>query len=186
MIDPILLDFPDTFDTERLTIRAPRIGDGAELNAAVRESVEELRPWMPWADPVESVEQTEANIRHAVAKWLAREDLRLNIYLKGTDTFVAGSGLHRIKWEVPRMEIGYWCRTRFVGQGYITEAVNAITAFAFDRLGAHRVEIRCDALNTRSSAVARRAGFPLEATLRQYSRSVSGELRDELVFAKLQ
>ena len=182
---PILLDFPDSFDTERLTIRAPRIGDGAELNAAVAESAVELKPWMPWADPVSTVEDTEANIRNAIAKWIERKDLRLNLYLKGTQTFVGGSGLHRIDWDVPRFEIGYWCRTRFVGQGYITEAVNAITAFAFDVLGARRVEIRCDSLNTRSRAVAERAGFPLEATLHNYSTSVTGEVRDELVFAKI-
>lgn len=182
---PILFDFPDSFDTERLTIRAPRFGDGAELNAAVAESVDELRPWMPWADQVPTVEESEANIRGAVARWLQREDLRLNLYLKGTKTFVGGSGLHRIDWDVPRFEIGYWCRTRFVGHGYITEAVIAITAFAFDVLHARRVEIRCDALNTRSRAVAERAGFPLEATLHNYAASVSGEVRDELVFAKL-
>ena len=86
---------------------------------------------------------------------------------------------------MPRFEIGYWCRTSYAGKGYITEAVNAITAFAFDVLGARRVEIRCDALNLRSRRVAERCGFPLEATLRQFDRSVDGELRDELVFAKL-
>ncbi|QSO52916.1 hypothetical protein JZ785_03040 [Alicyclobacillus curvatus] len=38
------MDFPEEFDTERLVIRSPRWGDGAELNAAIRESIEELRP----------------------------------------------------------------------------------------------------------------------------------------------
>ncbi len=45
----ILLEFPEEFETERLMIRSPFWGDGAELNAAIQESIKELRPWMPWA-----------------------------------------------------------------------------------------------------------------------------------------
>ncbi len=36
--------FPDAFETERLLIRSPMPGDGPELYAAVRESMEDLLP----------------------------------------------------------------------------------------------------------------------------------------------
>ncbi len=49
-MNPLLLDFPDSFDTERLTIRAPRVEDAQEVIDAVTESLPELRPWMPWAN----------------------------------------------------------------------------------------------------------------------------------------
>lgn len=39
---PILFLFPEQFQTERLTIRAPQWGDGAMVNEAMRESVDEL------------------------------------------------------------------------------------------------------------------------------------------------
>jgi RimJ/RimL family protein N-acetyltransferase len=185
MLKPILFDFPDSFESERITIRAPRAGEGKAVAEAIGESYTELAPWMPWASPDPDVAEVEANLRESAAKWLRREDLRLNLWLKGTDTFVGGSGLHRLNWEVPRFEIGYWCRTRFSGQGYITEAVNAITDFAFKTLGARRIEIRCDSLNERSRRVAERAGYTLEASLRQQDRAISGELRDTLVFVKL-
>ena len=42
MKPPILMDFPESFETERLLIRSPLPGDGPELHAAVRESIEEL------------------------------------------------------------------------------------------------------------------------------------------------
>ena len=84
---------------------------------------------------------------------------------------------------MPKFEIGYWLRTRFAGQGYMTEAVGGITAFAFDRLGARRVEIRCDSLNRRSARVAERAGFFLEGELRNAEVGPGGELRDTLVFS---
>ncbi|MBN2304508.1 MAG: GNAT family N-acetyltransferase, partial [Anaerolineae bacterium] len=96
---------------------------------------------------------------------------------------VGGSGLHRIDWSVPRMEIGYWARTSMSGHGYITEAVLGITAFAFETLGAQRIEIRCDARNIRSAAVAERAGYTREACLRHSDRGVDGSLRDTLIYA---
>jgi hypothetical protein len=36
MKPPILMDFPESFETERLLIRSPLPGDGPELHAAVR------------------------------------------------------------------------------------------------------------------------------------------------------
>jgi RimJ/RimL family protein N-acetyltransferase len=87
---------------------------------------------------------------------------------------------------VRRFEIGYWVRRRFAGQGYITEAVRGITRFAFETLAARRVEIHCDARNERSQAVARRAGYELEATLRKHMLAPDGELRDTLIFVRLE
>lgn len=183
---PILLDFPDSFDTERLTIRSPLPGDGAELQAAVAETIDELRPWMEWADHIPTVEEDEELVRQARARFLKREDLWLLLFLKGTQTLVGGSGLHNIDWDVPRFEIGYWVRKRFARQGYIGEAVRGITRFAFETLGARRVEIRCDARNVRSQAVAKRAGYRLEATLRHHAVAPDGQLRDTLIFACLE
>lgn len=184
-MNPVLLEFPDSFDTDRLTIRAPRFGDGAELNAAVRDSIAELKPWMPWAQTLPSVEDSEDNIRKAVAKFLLREDLRLLLYLKGTGTLVGSSGLHRINWTVPCFEIGYWMRTPFCGRGLMTEAVNGITAFARDQLKARRLEIRVAEPNTRSWQVAKRAGFPLEATLHNDRRLFDGSLSHTRVYTKI-
>jgi RimJ/RimL family protein N-acetyltransferase len=183
--NPLLLDFPDSFETERLTIRAPRAGDGAEVNAAVLESLTELRPWMPWARTAPTLEESEANIRGAVAKFLSREDLRLLLFLKNTGTLIGSSGLHRIDWSVPRFEIGYWVRMSHAGRGYITEAVTGITAFARDHLGARRVEIRMDARNERSWRVAERAGFTLEGVIRHERRALNGTLSDGRIYAKI-
>ena len=65
------------------------------------------------------------------------------------------------------------------------EAVIAITAFAFDRLGARRVEIRCGTDNERSAAVARRAGFTLEGICRHAKRSRDGKLIDLMEFSQI-
>jgi ribosomal-protein-serine acetyltransferase len=69
------------------------------------------------------------------------------------------------------------------GRGYVTEAVHGIAAFAFDLLGAQRVEIRCDPLNRPSARVAELAGFSLEGELRNDARATDGTLRNNLVFS---
>jgi RimJ/RimL family protein N-acetyltransferase len=183
--DPILLEFPDHFETERLLLRTPKPGDSAAIHPAIQESLDNLTPWMPWASANETVDQLESHLRMMAARFLMREDLPLMLWRKSDGLYVGGSGLHRIDWSVPRFEIGYWVRASLEGQGYITEAVNGITRFAFDVLKAERVEIRCDARNQRSAAVARRAGYTLEATFRRDSRGTDGELRDSLIFSKI-
>jgi RimJ/RimL family protein N-acetyltransferase len=183
MVAPILLDLPDAFESERLLIRAPRPGDGAAIDEATRETLGPLRQWMDWALPEPSVEISEAFARHGAADYIARTNFPLLLWLKDGTTFVGSSGFHPRDWLVPSFEIGYWCRTRFEGQGYISEAVRAISRFAFTELGARRLEIRCDARNERSARVAQRAGYQLEGRFHNHRIDTNGQLQDSLIFA---
>lgn len=182
---PILKDFPDSLETERLLVRSPLPGDGPELYAAVKDSLEELDPWMPWTRHHATIADSEESARRGRVEFLERSDLRMHLFLKGTETLIGSSGLHRIDWDVPKFEIGYWLRTPHTGRGYMTEAVRGITGFAFRELGARRVEIKCESTNTKSMKVAERCGYTLEAEVRNDARSVSGELRNTLVYAML-
>lgn len=183
--DPILLEIPESFESERLLIRAPLWGDGAAINEAVRESFEELRPWMPWAQRIPTLEEAEAEIRRARLQFMERKDLRLLLVNKETGQFVGSSGLSRIDWQIRKFEIGYWVRTSLAKQGYVTEAVKAIANFAIQELQANRIEIRCDSRNIRSAKVAERAGFTLEGILRNDMCDVDGSLRNTMIFAKV-
>lgn len=176
---------PDGFETERLIVRAPRWEDGAVVNAAILESLPELQPWMAWARPAPRLEETEANVRRARLRFLARVDLRLHVFHKDSGRFLGSSGLHRIDWALRRFEIGYWLRTSETGRGYMTEAVAGITDFAARELAANRIEIRCDVRNARSRAVAERLGFRLDGVLRGEALDSAGLPSDEMVFAKV-
>ena len=58
-MDNILRDIPNSFESERLLLRSPRPGDGAMVNAAVLDSLAELRPWMVWAQQTPTVDDNE-------------------------------------------------------------------------------------------------------------------------------
>lgn len=183
--NPLLLDIPEQFETERLLLRAPRRGDGKIINPSIVESHESLRQWMPWAKNIASVEENEEFALRSLARFILREELNYVVFERASGEHAGMTGFHHIDWSVPCFEMGYWLRTRFEGQGYMTEAVNALTRFAFDTLQAERIEIRCDVQNSRSAAVAQRAGYILEGTFRHDARDVQGELRTTLIFARI-
>lgn len=184
-INPVMIDFPESFNTERLTIRSPQWGDGADVNEAIRESVEELRPWLPFAENIPSVEESEASVRKARLRFLERSDLMLHIRDKATDEFVGSSGLHRMDWKARSFEIGYWVRTSRSGEGLVTEAVRGIEQFAIVHLQANRLEIRCDARNVRSASVAKRLGYMQEGILRRIKQDRTGAWVDMVIFSKV-
>jgi RimJ/RimL family protein N-acetyltransferase len=179
-------DFPDSFESERLTIRAPKVEDTPEVWKSICNSLPVFKEWFPWAQTEPILAEREENIREAVANFITRKDLRFHLYLKETGEFIGSTGLHRIDWTLPKFEIGYWLDTKFEGHGYMSEAVERLTQFAFEELGARRVEIRCDEENVKSRSVAERVGFTLEGTLRQDSLSPDGNvLRNTCIYAKI-
>ncbi|ANE47745.1 acetyltransferase [Paenibacillus swuensis] len=184
-MNPILIDFPDQFTTERLLIRTPLPGDGKVVYESIISSINELKEWFHFFAQNEHSEQSiEANLRESHVKFIKREDLRLLIFDKETKQFIGLSGLNKPDWEIRKFEIGYWIDTRMRGNGYMTEAVQGITNFAFTELKARRVEIRCDTLNYKSKAIPERLGFQLEGTLRGNDLSTDkSQIRDTHIYA---
>jgi RimJ/RimL family protein N-acetyltransferase len=185
ILHALLLEIPDQLETERLTIAAARAGQGAAVNEAVAESHPQLKRWMPWAQKIQTPEESEAYCREAHAKWLAREMLDFCFFRRGDGYLVGRGGLHTIDWSIPKFEIGYWVRTSCAGQGIATEATRALAEFAHGQLGARRVEITSDARNLASRRVAEKSGFVLEGIKRQGRRDPAGELADSCMYARI-
>lgn len=184
---PCLIELPMPILTPRLLIRPPQAGDGRALHAAVNASRDHLIRFLPWAATSHhSLDQSENYVRLNYAKFLMRTDLTLVLFDRQTQQLLGGSGMHRIDWTLPKFEIGYWLHKDAEGRGLISEAVNAITRYAFQQLHAKRVEIRCETDNQRSRAVAQRLGFALDGCLRGDRYKVdSQELTDTWIYSRL-
>lgn len=189
MNDPLLIHVPERIATERLVIRCAQPGDGAALNAAVGDSLDALRPYVPWAGALPTLADSEAVCRKAQARFRLREDLMMLIFERvagdAEGRLLGGTGLHRMDWKAGRFEIGYWRRTGHEGRGVATEAVHAMARLAFDELRARRVELRIDNLNRPSWRVAERCGFTLEGVMRSESLAPDGTLRDMRVYSRV-
>ena len=169
--------------TERLLIRTPIIEDASAMNAAIRYSLPELKNWMIWAQEAPTLDTSRSNLEGAIVKYEAGKDCRLHLFLKDSNIFIGSSGLHFRDKSVPSFEIGYWLSTEFVGNGYVTEAVQGITKFGFEQFGAKRIAIRMDDRNSASWRVAERSGYKLEGILHNDSRATDGSLRSTRVYA---
>lgn len=157
---------PSRIETARCVLRPYELADGPALHAAVNASLAELRPWLPWTDWHPDVAASTETCRRLRAAFDARADFTMGIFDRADGRLLGGTGLHRVKWELPSFEIGYWLRTDAVGRGIVTETTAALVRTCFEALGAVRVELITDPRNERSGKVAERVGFRLEGTLR--------------------
>ena len=185
-MQPVPLDqLPESLETDRLLVRVARPGDGAMFNAAIVESCEQLKPWLGWVYPPPSLAESEASCRRAYARFLLNEDLMAFFIDKASGALVGGSGLHHADWQLRQFEVGYWGHSRFLGKGFITEGVAALTEYALQQLGANRVFLTTDELNMASWRLAERAGFQLEGTLRNDRLNIQGQLRNTRVYSRV-
>jgi ribosomal-protein-serine acetyltransferase len=185
---PASIPLPERFDGENIVLRPWRVDDAPALFDAIRESMDRLRPWLPWTHLHPCVDATRQYIAGCVGKWATRADLVLSIWDHAETRLLGATGLHppgggTIDWALRSFEIGYWLRTSEEGRGRVAEAVRFLTRWAFEDLDAARVIIRCDPRNERSWRVAERAGYRLEGTARSVVRSGAGEVQDLRVYA---
>jgi ribosomal-protein-serine acetyltransferase len=187
-VNPTLLDLHASMATPRLLLRPPQPGDGLKVHEAKLETYDRLRQQMAWAKAKPSIEEAEEYVRLAAANWILKldEEPHLPIFMfdKNNQNFIGATGFHHIDWEVPCLEIGYWIREAYTGLGLMTEAVNALTRYAIDKLKMQRVEIRCDVNNHKSKKIPERLGYHLEATLKLNRRNADGALSDTLIYVK--
>ena len=109
------------------------------------------------------------------------DHFRVIIEKKDTGTPMGTIGLYKYSETHRRAEMGYDLLKEYWGNGYISEAVRAITNYGFNDLGLIRIEATVDQENSRSIRVLERVGFKHEGTLlkRYYYR---GRFHNELYY----
>ncbi len=172
-------------ESERLVIRCYDPKDALYLQKAVQESVEHLRPWMPWVkgEPEELKVKIE-RLRVFRADFDLNKNYVYGVFDPTETVLVGGTGLH------PRVgsnafEIGYWIHVNHINKGYATEISAALTKVAFEVEHVNRVEIHCDPNNIRSAVIPEKLGYVYEATLRNRCENIEGELIDSMIWSLL-
>jgi len=79
--------------------------------------------------------------------------------------------------------IGYWVDQGHANRGYVTEAVNMVTDFAFSELELHRIEINIRPENSPSIRVAEKCGYLYEGLRPRYLH-IAGAWRDHPCFVR--
>ncbi len=167
-------------------LRAPVMGDyapWAELRAMSREH---LCPWEPvWQRDELTRSAFRRRVRHYQRE--SREDLgyAFLIFEDGADQLVGGLTLSNVRRGVTQAAVlGYWLGLPYVRRGYMTEAVRATAAFAFETLNLHRLEAATMPNNAASVRVLERNGFRREGFARRLLK-INGQWEDHVLHAVL-
>jgi ribosomal-protein-serine acetyltransferase len=137
------------------TLRRFRAEDVDALFGAVIESLEHLRPWMPWAADY-SRASAEEYLAGSIKGW--DEGAEYNYAILTGDALAGGIGL-MTRCGPGGLEIGYWVHRAYTGRGLATAATAALVEEAFGLPGVDWVEIVHDELNVASGQIPRKLGF---------------------------
>jgi ribosomal-protein-serine acetyltransferase len=140
-----------------LVIRRWRRTDAPAQATAVRESLDHLRPWMPWAasEPLE-IEERRALLARFERAWDAGDEYSYGLF-QGRQVVGAGSLARRI--GPGGVEIGYWVHVDHLRRGYATLLAATLTDVAFGLPDITHVEIHHDLANLASGRVPPKLGF---------------------------
>lgn len=171
----------------KIRLRVPQIGDYREWAQLRADSRAFLEPWEPRWMPDE-LERTawRMRINHYRQDHAQGSAMAFFIFEKGRGRLVGGITLGNIRHGVSKSaQVGYWIGQPYAGQGLMTEAVMALSRFAFGELKLHRIEAACIPKNIRSIRVLEKAGFQREGLLRSYLR-INGAWQDHYLYARIE
>jgi len=170
-------------ETDRLVLRPFQLGDLDGLYEI--HSDERNARWL--YNEARTREQVEELLDRKIAGASIRAEgewLSAAVVLRGTGELVCDLSLLWASAAHKQGEIGFIAHPAHHGQGYTTEAVLPMLAFAFEVLGLHRVVGQLEARNVASARVLEKLGMRREAHLLE-NEWVKGEWQSELVYAML-
>ncbi len=174
---------PSTTLTDgELVLRPLERSDRDAMYEAVRESLTEVSPWLPWCHAGYALGETESFIESCITAWAQQTYFPLAIFEAATGRYLGGTGVNHIDRMNRSGAVGYWVRTSATRRGIATKAVRLAARFGFDTLRLVRLEIVVRPQNTPSRRVAERAGAKLE-TLARNRIIQHGRAYDALLFS---
>lgn len=184
---PFRRSHSDILKGARIFLRAPHLSDYKMWHRQRVESRDFLTPWEPtWND----YDLEKTGFRQRIQRYdedrAADHSYAFFIFRASDRQLVGGITIGNIRRGVGQSGmIGYWSGVRFAGQGYMTEALEQVIPFAFNKLGLHRLEAACIPHNVRSIRLLEKAGFQREGLLRSYLK-INGMWQDHLLFSLLE
>jgi RimJ/RimL family protein N-acetyltransferase len=164
---------PDEVTDNTIVLRRYQFGDVSRLVEAVRESGDELRPWISWYHENFSEQDARSWIETLPEAWVNGVSYDYAITDSMDGSYLGGCGINHIRWTYRFANIGYWVRTTRTQQGIASRAALLLARLAFEHLGFVRVEIVVAVGNKASHRVAQKVGAVQEGILR--NRMVVGE-----------
>jgi len=152
--------------------------------AGLRAAAADGALWRLRVTSVPEPEATAAYIDQALAQQAQGTRLPFAICLSDTGEVVGSTSYHDIVADIDRLEIGYtWIAERWQRSAVNTTCKWLLMRHAFETLGAQLVGWRTDALNAVSQAAIERLGARRDGVLRHHHRRRDGSVRDTVMYS---
>ncbi|MGV9252796.1 GNAT family N-acetyltransferase [Streptomyces sp. NPDC003697] len=152
---------PATLTTDRLLLRTVGPRDADAVHAAAQDP--DIQRWTTIPSPYRPEHARGFTERTVPEGWASGSVFTFGVFLPAGE--LAGM-LGITMRSLGEGEIGFWAAREHRGRGHVTEAVLAAARWAFTEVPLDRIEWRAEVGNHASRAVAERAGFTMEGTLR--------------------
>jgi RimJ/RimL family protein N-acetyltransferase len=149
-----------------ITLRPYHPGYIRATYLAVRESLADLAPWLPFAHTDYSMEESRDWIKRRPKDWKKGVAYEFAVFDAGDGTMLGGCGLNGVDKINCRANLGYWVRSSRTGRGIAPAAARLLAKWGFETLELKRIEILVAVSNQRSLRVAEKVGAKREGVLR--------------------
>jgi ribosomal-protein-serine acetyltransferase len=152
---------------DAVLLRPYRKSDADELHKAIRDSLTELKPWLPFAHDDYSIKETREWLKTRSRGWKDGREYDFAIIDMMDGSFLGGCGLNNIDKGNMNANLGYWVSTSHSRQGIAAAATVLLAKWGFKEIGLNRIEILIATGNERSLRVAEKVGAHREGVMRR-------------------
>jgi [ribosomal protein S5]-alanine N-acetyltransferase len=171
-----------TLESERLVLRPYRLQDAPDVQRLAGDRrIADTTTTVPHPYPDGAAQVWMA--RHA-SVFEAGTGAAFAVTLKANGALLGTVSLLELSAQHARAELGYWMGVPFWGQGYCSEAVQRLLAFAHADLSVTRIVARYFARNLASARVLEKAGLTREGLLAKHTFK-NGRYEDVLLYGRL-
>lgn len=173
-------------ESERLLLRQPDPSEAELVVAFYERNREHHGPWdPPRPPPFYRADHWEVRLANNQREFFEDRSLRTFLFERDAPQgpILGAVNLSSfVRGPFQSCCLGYSLDLSVVGRGYMSEAISALTQFAFSTLSLHRVEANYVPTNERSGATLRRCGFAVQGYARDYLY-IDGAWRDHVLTA---
>lgn len=152
-------------ETERLLLREFRFSDWPEVLAY--QSDPRYQRYYPLSGRTPQEAQEFVQIFLGQQQEHPRRNFQLAITLKTNPNLIGTCGIRMDQSNAHQADLGFELSPNYWGNGYATEAAQAMLQFGFKTLHLHRIWSWCISENRASARVLEKLGMQLEGRLRE-------------------
>lgn len=173
-------------ETERMTLRLPEHSDWRQWSDLRDASAAFLSKWEPvWANDHLTRRAFTNRVYWAQRAEAQGTALPMMLVRREDNLLLGALTLDNIRRGPSQTgTFGYWIGEPFARQGYMREAILALTHHAFTRMDLSRIEAACLPENAASRGALEKCGFKYEGVAQSYLQ-INGRWRNHVLYANL-